>query len=944
MTFESPAFPQGQEPHRPPEDPPPSTTTAAPPHHLRAASVASTRSEGYNPWAHPPAAEHVQGQHLSPLDTPAGLGGSQVPERPSSLGAFPAAAAAAAPAAAGAGGGAGGQDAFWEGPWQHHNPRVEQNMVPEPAFPIMSSSPSASVAQFQSNNPFRRAIEQRASFQSVSGSVPSTPPVGYRNERETAATPTPPPPFSVDERPAPPQTIADYSSSHDAPGPPNTAVVPLIPPKQTSTGEEPIGQPPGPGDSHGSVQVGNQSTMPSAPIQAASGDLIDFGEDEQVISHGVSQLNVAAHVDPQRPDEAQATAACPAQSPEYSQPQAPADKSPPPTRADDASAAPSAPQISIETPPSGPDEQPSTTSQPRPEAEASVRPAEQPAEPPREPRRRAPMTEAQIRQREAILAETYDIRKVDWTDGVTGMRQSPVLVQNENGPCPLLALVNGLVMRTKPGTDSPLIRILQSKEKISVELLIHALFEELTVWVGEDDLPDIEDLGSFLTVLHTGMNVNPRLTAITAPENVPGTFLATRDTKLYSSFKLPLVHGWLAPPGSPAHAALTRAAEYHDDIQLLHFRKEELEDKVSRGIALSPDELQLIQDIEIIHDFLRVNATQLSEYGLEHLNRSLEPGSISILFRNEHFSTLFKHPLSHQLFTLVTDMGYAGHAEIVWESLVDVNGSQSELFSGDFRPVGHAPSSASPPTSERNRRHLSSSLSLAEQLSREESQTHTEESDRDYALALALQYQDEEEQHTRRESSGGRQNNVTGSSNNSNNNNRTSGRGSRFLAHHFGHAASGRDRQHRGAAHSQAHAQPQPQQQQQHVRSLIPQDNDPNHIDDPNVPPPTYEQAAKTPAYIPPEGHPQYSGPFTDNPQRQPQNGAGAGIAGPRTSSQNLGRGAAAAGAGGGAAGRRGRQGQQLHHHAQQQQHQQQQQYTSVSGGGRREKKDCIVM
>jgi len=39
--------------------------------------------------------------------------------------------------------------------------------------------------------------------------------------------------------------------------------------------------------------------------------------------------------------------------------------------------------------------------------------------------------------------------------------------------------------------------------------------------------------------------------------------------------------------------------------------------------------------------------------------------------------------------TLVTDAGYGSHDEIVWESLVDVNGSASEMFSGDFRVVSH---------------------------------------------------------------------------------------------------------------------------------------------------------------------------------------------------------------------------------------------------------------
>jgi hypothetical protein len=95
---------------------------------------------------------------------------------------------------------------------------------------------------------------------------------------------------------------------------------------------------------------------------------------------------------------------------------------------------------------------------------------------------------------------------------MTKLRQSPILVQNENGPCPLLALVNGLVIRARPNAQPPIVKALQSREKISLGLLIQALFDELTSYNDADkELPDIEALSTFLTMLHTGMNVNPRL-------------------------------------------------------------------------------------------------------------------------------------------------------------------------------------------------------------------------------------------------------------------------------------------------------------------------------------------------------------------------------------------------------------------------------------------------
>lgn len=119
-----------------------------------------------------------------------------------------------------------------------------------------------------------------------------------------------------------------------------------------------------------------------------------------------------------------------------------------------------------------------------------------------------------VRQKEQ-RAETYSIRQINWTDRTGQLLQSPILVQNQNGPCPLLALINALVLRADPKTQRPIVRALRTREQISLGLLIEALFEELTTHLGPDEeFPDIEALTQFLTMLHTGMNVNPRLVLV----------------------------------------------------------------------------------------------------------------------------------------------------------------------------------------------------------------------------------------------------------------------------------------------------------------------------------------------------------------------------------------------------------------------------------------------
>ncbi|GAD99930.1 DUF455 domain protein [Paecilomyces variotii No. 5] len=468
-------------------------------------------------------------------------------------------------------------------------------------------------------------------------------------------------------------------------------------------------------------------------------------------------------------------------------------------------------------------------------------PSEKPAAPPMPPRPQAAAAPsgAEAREKEK-RAETYAIRHINWTDSTGKLRESPVLVQNENGPCPLLALVNSLVLRADRNAGTPIVKALQTREQISLGLLIQALFDELTTCLAPDEeLPDIEALSRFLTMLDTGMNVNPRLTV--ESEHAAGSFYETNDIRLYGTFKVPLIHGWLASPSSEVHTALTRVAQYHEDIQLLQFRKEEIEDRVCRGGSVTPEEEQLMNDIHSILYFVDVeNTTQLSVFGLDHLTARLAPGSISILFRNDHFSTLYKHPKWHRLFTLVTDAGYANHAEVVWESLVDVNGFNTEFFSGDFRPVGHAPSGST------SRGHTAARSDA----SRRSGQQHhgspsQEQTDADYAYALSLQFQEE----AQRESDD------------------TPGNQRRASAPLHTHVqATGRGVHNRssssisgGRPAGRGHATSRSQDNRPHIprRNYAAAVNRPVDGAD-EAPPPSYEQAANGPAYVPPPGSPHH--------------------------------------------------------------------------------------
>jgi hypothetical protein len=498
--------------------------------------------------------------------------------------------------------------------------------------------------------------------------------------------------------------------------------------------------------------------------------------------------------------------------------------------------------------------------------------------------------------------ETYEVKKITWHDvtAANNPRVSPILVQNANGPCPLLALVNALTLSTPADVETALVETLRSREQVSLGLLLDAVFDELMSGRRGDaaqELPDVSDLYQFLLALHTGMNVNPRFfpaapsKSAADPRNsmshihpsdreaaTPGTFEETREMKLYSTFSIPLIHGWLPDRDSPAYASLKRSANSYEDAQNLMFREEELEDKLQRE-GLSFEEQATLEDIATIKAFFTSAATQLTPFGLETITTSLAPGAVAILFRNDHFSTLYRHPETLQLLQLVTDTGYLEKEEVVWESLIDVNGENAEFFSGDFRLVGGGPPSpvanySQPQSNEgwttvpiRTKSHQRQSASNSSNHIPQEAppkSPNTEQEDHDLALALQLQ-EEEEERHrvetARRQRETELSQQYIEQQGQQNNNVPVSQRG--------GGGRGGRPRQESNSAQGRGGANLDARP------AIPPRRSGPNAGGQPidpeagvDAPPPSYEQAANQAAYVPPANHPAHPNASPNNQRR----------------------------------------------------------------------------
>lgn len=247
-----------------------------------------------------------------------------------------------------------------------------------------------------------------------------------------------------------------------------------------------------------------------------------------------------------------------------------------------------------------------------------------------------------------------------------------ILLQNENGPCALVALTNLLVLSPQHKRDAQeLIQLLNSNYVVSLQDLI-TTFANIGVMMDNGQSEDVNELLQLLPQLHAGLNVNPAFN---------GTFHDNQALALFRLFQVSLTHGWLVDPEQNIQQ-YERVSHYsYDDAQNLLVQAYDIQNNSVE--VENPDDI--LQDAQYLKSFLARSATQLTEYGIHHLNELLVEGSYAVFFRNDHFSTL--HKRNGELFLLVTDLGFKDRADMVWQELKSVKGSHDGFFTADFLPT-----------------------------------------------------------------------------------------------------------------------------------------------------------------------------------------------------------------------------------------------------------------
>jgi len=140
-----------------------------------------------------------------------------------------------------------------------------------------------------------------------------------------------------------------------------------------------------------------------------------------------------------------------------------------------------------------------------------------------------------------------------------------------------------------------------------------------------------------------------------------------------------------------------------------------------------------------IEDFLSRTASQLTYHGLCELNSVVEEEELCVFFRNNHFSTLYKHKA--ELFILVTDQGFLTEPSVIWETLVNIEGD-GQFVNSEYKTI-QLESNTVPPLPQQRQQKIEATPPVVTAVPPSPSQATVDsnltQEDQDYLIALSLQ-------------------------------------------------------------------------------------------------------------------------------------------------------------------------------------------------------------
>jgi len=241
-----------------------------------------------------------------------------------------------------------------------------------------------------------------------------------------------------------------------------------------------------------------------------------------------------------------------------------------------------------------------------------------------------------------------------------------ILMQTKNGPCPLLAIANALLLRNQ-------VRVADDAKYVTLADLLQ-IITNLVLDVNANSGGESRSSGgsaafrgnfdgclNVLPKLHHGMDINVQFKAVDA-------FEFTQELGIFDLMDIRLLHGWLVSHQDTEMYDLLKGESYNTLVERI-FR---LQDK-------SPEEQN---EAAVLNGWLQDTCAQLTYDGLLSLHETIKDRELCVLFRNAHYTTVFK--TDNRLYQLNTDIGFQD-SELIWEQLDEVDGDTTYV-THDFSP------------------------------------------------------------------------------------------------------------------------------------------------------------------------------------------------------------------------------------------------------------------
>lgn len=330
-----------------------------------------------------------------------------------------------------------------------------------------------------------------------------------------------------------------------------------------------------------------------------------------------------------------------------------------------------------------------------------------------------------LHDRPSCADDGYLIKDVQF--GLIAVR---IVLQDKDGPCPLIAIVNTLLLRGAIGlpadkhwvSHSALIRILKDYA-VQCNTVPARASDEVRAQTEATVSRGLRVLKS--SAMRKGMLINPSLSDVSGFEYTP-------EIAVYDLFRIRLVHGWVIGKDDPEPLKEFFKGKSYNQVQdniaylaheydltagsvITEDNDDDVNDLLSTSTATrsisstlssaascsslgkfcssssisgytSSGEYGSQEQASLARGWFAKNWSQITQDGVTQLESLIRENEVAVIFRNNHFSTLIKH--GGKLYTLMSAAAYSEVPRYVFQR-VEVRSQDYGAFDGSFYSIPH---------------------------------------------------------------------------------------------------------------------------------------------------------------------------------------------------------------------------------------------------------------